>query len=274
MKVLIPVAGSGTRLQPLTHTLPKVLLPVAGSPMLAHILNPVSRIRKLSRVIFIIGHFGADIRRWVTDNYQFDSFFVEQNERRGLGHAVYLAKDIVMDGVREPLLIILGDTLCVLDSEKPMPLFHDAAIAVKTVQDPSRFGVAVIGPDGIVNRLVEKPREPVSDLALIGVYHFRNTELLFQCLEEIMERDIRTSGEFQLTDAMALMIKKGARIAAVPTKHWFDCGKVETLLQTNADLLREGGGHCRGRIIDSHIISPVAIDENSVVERSIVGPNV
>ncbi|MDD2717499.1 MAG: sugar phosphate nucleotidyltransferase [Candidatus Wallbacteria bacterium] len=272
MKVIIPVAGVGTRLAPFTYTLPKVLLPVAGKPMLGHTLDKLKELRDVSEVIFIIGHLGELIREYVRDNYNFKASYIEQTERLGLGHAIHLAREICLLNP-EPVLIVLGDTLFEIKGRIEMDPQADGLIAVKSVDDPKRFGIAEVEGD-LITRLVEKPEQPKSNLAIIGVYYFKNTVLLFECLDEIIRKNIRTKNEFQITDAMQLMLDKHARLKAIEIEAWYDCGKTETLLSTNRELLRQSGSVNHGKVVNSVIIPPVNIDEQTEIENSVIGPYV
>lgn len=274
MKVIIPVAGIGSRLAPLTHTVPKVLISVAGKPMLGHNLDKLKELKSISEVIFIVGYLGELVKKYVRKNYNFNTKFIEQTERKGLGHAIYLAKGIFKDSKGEPLLIILGDTLFELDSTKKLKFFGDGSIAVKEVKNPERFGIVEIDSNGFITKLVEKPKQPVSNLAIVGIYYFKYPDKLFNALDYIIKNDIKTGGEYQLTDAMAIMIKNGAKLKAELVERWYDCGKPETLLDTNKHLLLQKGSICKGNIRNSVIIPPVNIDETTFIDNSVIGPYV
>lgn len=265
---VIPVAGVGTRLRPHTHTLPKVLLHVAGKPILAHILDDLPGLG-IRRAVLIVGYMGDLVREYVDAHYQnLEVIYVEQAEPKGLGHAVSLAAPHAADG---RVLIILGDTIFAADL-KPVLAGGVDSIGVKEVQDPRRFGIVERGPDGRVTRLVEKPEQPTSNLAITGIYYFDRARPLFDALAEIQRRDLRTKGEFQLTDAMQLLVSRGAVITTFPVEGWYDCGKTETLLETNRVLL----GKCDGatEIAGSLVHAPVRIAADAVIENCIVGPHV
>jgi len=268
MKSIIPVAGVGTRLRPHTHTTPKALLNVAGKPIIGHILDKVEGIG-VEEVILIIGYMGDKVVKYVNENYFFEKIsYVEQKERKGLGHAISLARDLVGG---EPTFIIYGDTI--FEGELPNGTSDgvDGKIGVKRVDDPRRFGVVVLSGNRI-KRLVEKPKEFVSDLAIVGVNYIRNSELMFKCLQEIIERGITTQGEYQLTDAFQLMLEKGAQLEVFEVDSWFDCGKPETLLITNRHLL--SNGHAKVEIPGSVVIHPVFVSRSAEVIGSIIGPYV
>ncbi len=261
---VIPVAGVGSRLRPHTHTIPKALINVAGKPMLAHILDELKKIG-IGDVVFVVGHMGDLIRDYVDRHYDMNSVYVEQPERKGLGHAVYLTREAVGD---RPALIVLGDTIFRADFNGVLTS-GVSALGVKEVEDPRRFGVAEV-EDGIIRRLVEKPDHPTSRLAIVGIYYITNSHLMFTCLDELINDEKLTKGEYQLTDALELMIKRGEKISVFPVDGWYDCGKTETLLSTNKELLdlesvpREIPGNV--------IIHPVAIDPTAIVRNSILGP--
>ncbi|MDI6808465.1 MAG: sugar phosphate nucleotidyltransferase [Candidatus Eisenbacteria bacterium] len=265
-KAVIPVAGVGTRLRPHTHTVPKALINVAGKPIVAHILDELVGLG-ITEVVLIIGHMGQRIREFVDSHYKIQVSYVEQRERRGLGHAIFLAQKHIGDA---PVLIVLGDTIFQADFSGIVD-GQSSLIGVKAVPDPSRYGV-VETSNGVVQRLVEKPDKPRSNLAIVGIYYLVNSKLLFECLGELIRSKVRTKGEYQLTDALELMIEKGEKIGVFPIEKWMDCGETETLLEANRELLNMNSKPCK---IDSGIIiPPVAIDPSAKIENSIVGPHV
>lgn len=262
---VIPVAGVGSRLKPHTHTVPKALINVAGKPMLAHILDELLKIG-VTEAVFVVGHMGDRIREYVESKYKIKAHYVEQMERKGLGHAVFLTRDIVGD---RPTLIVLGDTIFRADFQGVLNA-GVSTIGVKEVEDPRRFGVAEVH-DGVITKLVEKPEHPVSRLAVVGIYFIAHGNSLFTALDTVInEKKQMTKGEFQLTDALELMIQRGEKLGVFPVDGWYDCGKTETLLATNRDLLDMEGKDTQ--IEGSVIIGPVAIDPTAVIKNSIVGP--
>jgi glucose-1-phosphate thymidylyltransferase len=267
MKVIIPVAGIGSRLRPLTHTAPKVLLNVAGKPILGHVLDGLKGL-KIDQVIFVIGFMGEKIIDYVRKNYKFKSSFIRQKELKGLGYAVYLATRSMKKG--EPVLIILGDTVFEMNLKQVMKENHDA-LGIKEVDDPKRFGIVEL-KDGYASRLIEKPDRPTSKNALVGVYYFRSGDLLKKEIWEIINEGIRTKGEYQLTDALQLMIDKGVKFSTFDVEGWYDCGKPETLLETNRHLLSriKKSRDVKGSVI----IPPVFLPRNCLVEKSVIGPYV
>jgi len=267
MKAIIPVAGIGTRLRPLTHTAPKVLLHVAGKPILAHVLDGLKGLR-IDEVIFVIGFMGEKIIEYVRKNYKFKSTFIKQKELKGVGYAVYSATRRIKKG--EPLLIILGDTVFEMNL-KPVIRKNYDSLGIKEVEDPRRFGVVKL-KDGFASKLIEKPDKPISKKALVGVYYIKSSQLLKKTLWEIIDKDIRTRGEYQLTDALQLMINEGVKFSTFDVEGWYDCGKPETLLETNRHLLARIKK--TRQIKGSVIIPPVFIPKSCQVENSIIGPNV
>lgn len=264
--VVIPVAGEGTRLRPHTYSRPKVLIDVAGKPMLSHILDRLVELG-IEDVVFVVGHMGEDVKDFVVANYGFNASFVDQPDRKGLGHAIYMTKDSVRPG---PLLIILGDTLFKADLSGV--LGGDLSkIAVMETDDPRRFGIVELKDDR-VTRIVEKPSDPPSNLAVIGIYYITDSAALFSCLEHIVESDIKTKGEYQLTDALALLTDRGDPLGVFLVDEWYDCGKPETLLQTNRRLLESQRE--RVSIEGATVIPPVAVHPEASVTGSVLGPHV
>jgi glucose-1-phosphate thymidylyltransferase len=268
-KAVIPVAGVGTRLRPHTHTVPKALITVAGKPILAHILDELPRLG-IEEVVLVVGHMGDQITKYVTERYpHLKAEFVEQADRLGLGHAVYLTEPY---GRGRPLLIILGDTIFQADFTEVIGSLEDR-IGVKEVEDPRRFGVVDV-KDGYVVRVTEKPDKPTSNLAIVGLYWLSDSTPLYDALSKLVKEDRRTKGEYQLTDALQMMIDGGRRIRPFRVEAWFDCGKRETLLATNRHLLELKRPEVPSRIEGAQIIEPVAIDPTAEVVGSIIGPYV
>jgi glucose-1-phosphate thymidylyltransferase len=267
MKVVIPLAGFGTRLRPHTYTVPKPLIPVAGKAVLGHILDKIVGM-DVEEVVFIIGYLGDQIREYVEENYSFSSRYIVQEELKGQAHALYLAKEH-MSG---PVLIIFVDTIFETDLSVLRTEPSDGVIYVKEVQDPRRFGV-VITEGGHITKLVEKPSTPVSNLAVIGLYYIRDSSMLMESIAELIARDIKTKGEYFLADALQLMIDRDAKFVARAVEVWEDCGKPETVLHTNRYLLEHGAGQV-GATHNSVVVPPVYIDESAVIQDSVVGPYV
>ncbi len=275
MKAIVPVAGIGTRLRPHTHTAPKVLLPVAGKPIVAHILDELVALG-LDEVTFIIGYKGEMIRDFVSRTYKFKANFVEQPEMLGLGHAISLAKPFHYDD--EPVLIILGDTVFSADLKSVFEK-GETALGVKKVDDARRFGIVELDGRGAVKRLIEKPDVPPTNLAIVGIYYMTRPRRLFDSLDAIIAEGKTTKGEFQLTDALQRMLEQGDPMRVFMVDGWHDCGKPETMLETNHDLLDakqdfEEYARVADRFPGSVINMPVAIAPTARIDGCIVGPYV
>ena len=266
IRAIIPVAGVGSRLRPHTYAIPKVLLNVAGKPILGHIIDKVVG-EGINNATIIVGHMSEKIIEYVRGAYpNFHAEYVEQEEALGLGHAIYLARHTIG---AEPILIILGDTIFDVDLG-PVLKSGRSAIGVKAVEDPRRFGVAEVS-DGRIVRLVEKPEKPATNLAVVGLYYIRNAHLLTECLNDLVSCDRRTRGEYQLTDALQMMIERGEGMAPFQVDGWYDCGKPETLLSTNRALLEK---RSTSRVIPGVVVNePVYIAETAVLSNCIIGPN-
>ncbi|MCX7929814.1 MAG: sugar phosphate nucleotidyltransferase [Chlorobi bacterium] len=266
MRAVIPVAGFGTRLRPHTYTIPKVLLNVAGKPILAHILDRLVA-EGISAVTIVVGHMGDQVEQFVRTRYStLDAAFIEQTEPLGLGHAIWCARHTFGD---EPIFIILGDTIFDLDIAALLNAPSNA-IGVKRVEDPRRFGVVEVS-DGLITRLIEKPQHPPSNLAIVGIYLIRHTQCLVDCLDRLIANRVQTRGEFQLTDALQCMVERGEQLIAFPIEGWYDCGKPETLLETNRYLL-DREMQTVAPPSDSIVLPPSYVAPTAILERSIVGP--
>jgi len=272
MKAIIPVAGAGTKLRPHTYTQPKALIPIAGKTILSFIVDQL-RDAGITEFIFIVGYLGEKIQDYVKQTYpDLTTHFVYQNERQGTGHAVELTKNIVGD---DEVFVALGDTICEYDVKAVVDSPY-SMLGIKKVDDPRSFGVAELGDEGEIEHVVEKPAIPKSNMALVGLYKIKETHFLFECLHHIFEQEIKSYGEYNLTDALECMISRGAEFRSFKVKNWFDCGKRETLLTTNALLLKKNGGNT----LDGHeykdtiIIPPVSIAPGCNISNSIIGPHV
>ncbi|HLA52505.1 MAG TPA: sugar phosphate nucleotidyltransferase [Flavitalea sp.] len=272
MKAIIPVAGAGTKLRPHTYTQPKALIPLAGKTILSIIVDQLKE-AGINDFIFIIGYLGDKIKDYVKEKYPgLNTHFVNQTERQGIGHAIRLTKEIVGD---DEVFIVLGDTICEYDVPDVLNQPY-SVLGIKRVDDPRDFGVAELGEDSFISRVVEKPQIPKSNMALVGIYRIKESALLFNCLDDNIRNQVKSRGEFSLTDAIECMISKGARFQSFKVQNWFNCGKKETLLQSNATLLKKFGGiiskehHFENTII----IPPVSMAPGCDIKNSIIGPNV
>ncbi len=275
MKVVIPVAGAGMRLRPHTYTQPKPLMPVAGKPIICFIIDKLVEVG-LNDFVFVIGYLGDKIRDFIEERYpDLHTEFVYQEHREGSGHAIWTAREAIED--EDEIFIAFGDTIFDVDLRQMLDC-ASSCLGVKQVSDPREFGVAEFGEDGFVTRLVEKPRIPKSNMAIVGLYKVREVPELLKAVEFLMENDTRTVGEYQLTDALQHMVEQGIRFQTVPVSNWFDCGRKEVLLETNAMLLSQRGYAASESALpdldNTIIIHPVFIGENCRISNSIIGPNV
>ena len=265
MDIILPVAGFGTRLRPQTWTKPKPLVSVAGKPMLEHVLDRVLPLGP-EKVVFITGFLGEQIELWARENLEVPVAFVEQPEMRGQTDAILRTRDLVGGDA----LILFPDMLFEADFSPLRDVNADVVMFTKEVDDPSALGIAVV-EDGRIVRLVEKPQEPISNLAVIGIYYVRQMPDLFVAIEEQMRRGLSLKNEYFIADAIQLMIDGGAEVVPMPVTEWEDCGNAETLLGTNRYLLRRQYAEVAARS-GSAIVAPSYIAADAVVENSVVGP--
>ncbi len=273
MRAIIPVAGFGSRMRPHTFTVPKVLLNVAGKPMIEHIIDALLD-AGVTGVTLIVGYLGDVIKKHIRERYpNMESHFVPQPEMLGLGHAISLGKDIHKND--DDLLIILGDTILKADFKRLFAT-KDSAIGVREVDDPRRFGVVELNGDGQITRMLEKPENPPTKKAIVGVYKINDPTMLFDGLDHIIDNDIRTKKEFQLTDALAWMIDRGHVMRPFDIDKWLDCGKPETLFSTNRVLLEDIPNDVqmsyKERYKGNVIVPPVFIAEGCELKHSVIGP--
>jgi glucose-1-phosphate thymidylyltransferase len=274
MKAIIPLAGRGTRLRPQTHHTPKPLLKVAGKPVLSFILDDLVAVG-VTEIVFVVGYLRDVVEAWIAREYpDLEAHYVVQEVQDGTAGAIALAEPFV----DEDVLIVFADAVLEVDYGlvREIGADVDGIIWAKEVEDYQRFGVIVTREDGAMSRIVEKPREPVSRLANIGLYYIRDHELLFEGVHHTLRQQAGPGGEFYLTDAFQYMVDQGARILTAPVEGWWDAGKVETLLETNGHLLetRRGGTDPTARVEDAEIIEPVRIEGDVVVRGGRIGPNV
>lgn len=273
MKIVIPTAGFGTRLRPQTWSKPKPLVPVAGKPVLGHVLDMFAEVPDLDEAIFIIGYLGEQIKEYVRAEYpDLHSRFVVQDKMLGQSHAIWLARD----GLQGPLVMAFVDTIIETDLSVLSRGDYQALAWVKEVPDPRRFGVADVDGDGWVLRLVEKPQDPSNNLAVVGFYYFEQAERLIRAIEQQMEDGQVLAGEFYLADAVNLMLEDGLRMRTIEVDVWEDCGKPGPLLDTNRYLLENGRDNSATAAArsDTVIVPPVFIDDTAEVHESVVGPHV
>ena len=269
MKVIIPLAGKGTRLRPHTHLTPKPLLRVAGKPVMSYILDDLERLGGVEQVIYITGHLKERVEEYAREHYSFPSVFVEQEVQNGTASAIALAKP----WVDQPVLIIFVDTIFDADLSVIHRADADGIIWVKEVEDYQRFGVVVTDARGNMTKIVEKPSEPISKRANIGLYYVRNWQLLYEGIDWVLSQP-PNKGEYYLTDAFQYMIDHGARLHVVDVEGWYDAGKLDTLLDTNRVMLEKGRARRPAAAEGSRIIDPVYVEDGVTIRSSTIGPNV
>lgn len=267
MQVIIPLAGKGTRLRPHTHLIPKPLIKVAGRPVMDWVMDKLEGL-DVSELIFITGHLKEQVEAYARAQYRIPSRFIEQKVQDGTAGAINLARP----HVREPVLIIFVDTVFEADLSLVNRTDADGVIWAKEVEDYQRFGVVVTDAQGYMTRIVEKPKEPISRLANIGLYYIRDTAALWQGIDHTLTQP-KNKGEYYLTDAFQWMIDQGRRILTAEVGGWYDCGQLGTTLDTNAILLRQGAAR-RREFPGVTIRDPVYIEDGVTIERSTIGPNV
>jgi len=269
MKVIIPLAGMGTRLRPHTHITPKPMLKVAGKPVMSYVLDELKKLGNVEQVIYITGHLKEKVEEYARAEMDVASVFIEQKVQDGTAGAIALAKEYV----NQPVLIIFVDTIFDADLTKVKSVDADGIIWVKEVEDYQRFGVVVTDKDGNMTKIVEKPKTPISKRANIGLYYIRNWKLLYEGIDWVLKQP-KNQGEYFLTDAFQYMIDKGAKIRVIDVEGWYDAGKIETMLETNEAMLKRGRARKPKSTGDSTIIDPVYIEDNVTLKKSKVGPNV
>ncbi len=272
MKAIIPVAGAGTKLRPLTYTQPKPLIPVAGKPIISFILDQLI-LTETEEFIFVIGYMGEKIKAYVQEYYpKIKKSFILQEDRMGLGQAIHSCQPLINPG--DEVIIQLGDSILDMDYQVISNSRH-STLAVRKVSDPRNFGVVELNDKGYVMRLVEKPLIPKSNLALVGLYFIKEFGNLFEALDYNIRNNLKTRDEFHLTDGLMRMVEQGHILDTMEVRNWFDCGKKEVLLQNNAILLERQ--HDESRIYDfpgTIIVPPVSIGKNCTIKNSIIGPSV
>ena len=278
MKIIIPMAGKGSRLRPHTLTVPKPLIPIAGKPIVQRLVEDIAKVvnQKIDEVAFITGDFGSQVEQdllAVAEKLGAKGSIYHQTEALGTAHAINCARE----SMQGPVIIAFADTLFRAD-------FHldtktDGVIWVKQVEDPSAFGVVKLDDNGFITDFVEKPQNFVSDLAIIGIYYFNSAEKLMSEINYIMENDIRDGGEYQLTTALENLRQKGAKFSLGKVNDWMDCGNKNITVETNGKILEYEKENMKNypssaQIENSIIIPPCYISENVKISNSVIGPRV
>jgi glucose-1-phosphate thymidylyltransferase len=267
MRAVIPAAGPGSRLRPLTLSVPKCLVPVAGRPILRCVIDALEA-SGFDETTVVAGHLADSVEEWVRRCCTSRVRVVRQTDPDGIATAVASASGFIDDG---PLAVALGDT--VFESSIPLPSSRgENWIGVSRVDDPSRYGIVVEGPGG-VQKMVEKPAVRVGNLAMAGIYVFGSGTELLGAIQRLVSLGARTRGEFQLTDAMQIMLEGGSRFETFHVGSWHDCGTPAALLETSR-ILMERAGEAPPPLPGCRAIPPVHVAPGARVERCIIGPNV
>lgn len=269
MKVIIPLAGKGTRLRPHTHVTPKPMLRVAGKPVMQYLIDDLQSLGGVEEVVYITGHLKEKVEDYARAAWPVPSVFIEQRVQDGTAGAVALAQA----QVDQPVLIVFVDTIFDADLSVINTTDADGIIWTKEVEDYQRFGVVVTDADDFMTKIVEKPSTPVSKRANIGLYYIRNWQLLFEGIAHVMAQP-KNKGEWYLTDAFQYMIDKGAKIKVIDVDGWYDAGKIDTLLDTNRVMLEKGRARRPASAPGCTIIDPVYIEDGCTLENATIGPNV
>jgi len=270
MKVIIPLAGKGTRLRPHTHLVPKPMLKIAGKPVMAYILEDLEKLGGVDQVIYITGHLKEKVEQYAKTQFSLPAVFVEQVVQDGTAGAVKLAQPYVDQDV----LIIFVDTIFETDLSVIKTTDADGIIWVKEVEDYQRFGVVVTDKDGNMTKIVEKPSTPISKRANIGLYYVKNWKLLYEGIDYVLSQP-KNKGEWYLTDAFQYMIDKGAKLKVVDVEGWYDAGKLDTLLETNKIVLEKGAAR-RPKNVEASVTihDPVYVEDEVTLSNATIGPNV
>ncbi|MFZ3383295.1 MAG: sugar phosphate nucleotidyltransferase [Candidatus Methanoperedens sp.] len=276
IKIVIPAAGAGKRLFPHTYTKPKPMVYIAGKPIIGHILDRMKDVNP-EEILIIVGYKKEQIISYVDANYsdEFNIRYIDQDEQLGLGHSIYTAREAIGDS---DIMIALGDMIF---KAGYIDFYNhhlknggiSGSIGVREVEDPTKYGIVEL-EGNFIKSMEEKPVHPKSNLGIAGVYFIKETMVLISIIEEMIRKDTRTRGEYQLTDALQEMVNRGYRLKTFPVSSWYDCGHPESLLETNRVLLDEKQDidHIH-QIKDSVVIQPVAIGDNVTIINSVVGPH-
>jgi len=275
MNLIIPMAGMGKRLRPHTLTTPKPLIPIAGKPIVQRLVEDIARVtpEKIEQVGFVVGHFGEAVEKQllaIADSIGAKGHIIYQEEALGTAHAVYCAKALLKGKVS----VAFADTL--FRAEFKLDVNQDGIIWVKEIEDPSAFGVVKTNEEGIITEFIEKPKTPISNKAIIGIYYFKQGEALEKVIAHLIDNNISVGGEFQLTMALESLNKKGTKFKPGTVDEWLDCGNKNITVQSNARYLTflPLNGHVGVELIDSKIIEPVFIGKGAKIHNSVIGPGV
>ncbi|WP_276498850.1 sugar phosphate nucleotidyltransferase [Pontibacter litorisediminis] len=278
MRIIIPMAGMGKRMRPHTLTVPKPLIPIAGKPIVQRLVEDIAKVchEPIEEVAFIIGHFGEEVEndlREIATQIGAKGTIVYQEEALGTAHAILCAKE----SLEGKVVVAFADTLFKADFQ--LDTNADGTIWVQRVEDPRPFGVIKLNENNEITDFVEKPQEFISDLAIIGIYYFRDGAYLRDELQYLLDNDIKDKGEYQLTNALENMKNKGTKFIPAVISEWLDCGNKNATVYTNQRYLEyikdeEGLVASSAKLENAVIIPPVYIGENARITNSVVGPHV
>ncbi len=277
MKIIIPMAGRGTRLRPHTLTVPKPLIPVAGKPIIQRLVEDLasSYHGPIEEIAYIVGDYGAEVEQeliGIAEKFGARARLYQQDKALGVGHAIACAAD----SLEGKCIVAFADTLFKADFSFDDQ--EDGVIWTQKVSDPSSFGVVKLDSDGYISEMVEKPVDFISDLAIVGIYYFKEAEKLRDSLQFIITNDLREKNEYQLTTALERLKNQGVKFRTAEIEEWLDCGTKENILHSNARMLEF---HCSqdltaGNVLieNSVIVHPCFIGENAIIRNSVIGPHV
>ena len=278
MKVIILLAGYGTRMRPHTWSRPKALMKVAGNTTLGHLLDLMSDVTT-EEVIFVVGYRGDQIREWIAENYpHLDAHWVVQENALGQAHAVHLCKEFLeKDG---QVVVGFGDGIIKADYGDYTNVAGndaDAVLLVKEVEDPRPFGVVSLNDDGFVTEFIEKPETKENKNAVVGINWFRSSRQLLDAIETILRDERMTKGEYFMADAYQVMLEEGAKMRTMQVDYWFDAGKPGHILETNQKLLALGNGVSEDALERGYgegftVVPPVYVHDSAEIESSVIGP--
>lgn len=271
MKVIIPLAGKGTRLRPHTHSKAKPLVNLAGKTVLGHIIERIKSQLDVNEFIFIIGPNQKEVELYLKDNFDIKFKCLVQEEPFGPGHAVWIGKDEIKHD--DDILVVYSDTIFIADLNLIKTKYnnYDGLIFTKKTNEPEKYGIATT-QDGVIVNLVEKPKEFVGDLAVVGMYYFKNGLAFMQQLDYVIQNNMKEKGEFYINTPILLSIKEGMKFGAPTIEEWLDCGNIQALLDTNRRLLKKKGNN---KIIEGNlIVEPCFIGDNVKIRNSVIGPYV
>ena len=275
MKIIVPMAGRGSRLRPHTLTIPKPLISVAGKPIVQWLVEDIVKVcgKKVDEIAFVIGDFGKEVEESlvkVAEGLGAKASIYYQDEPLGTAHAILCAKD----SLEGNCVVAFADTL--FKADFTLDSSRDGIIWVSQIDDPSAFGVVKLNEENIITDFVEKPETFISDLAIIGIYYFNNGEYLRSELQYLLDNNIKDKGEFQLTNALENMKNKGTKFSPGKVEEWLDCGNKDATIYTNERVLEYNGNLINDSVqyINSEVIPPCFIGANTIIKNAKIGPHV